>query len=258
VAFREGVSVRPASIILNRSSPTDGSKKQKADDENRHGQENADEEADMTEQEWLECVNPSPMLDFIEMRLSDRMLRLFAIACCTRVAHASPVGPQVIQVAEAFADGLVGVKELAIAKQRLQHKHFSHGYIYIFDEIAGEVCNPSARYAANSSAYEARRQCGDAVAEKWERQKQAEILRDITGNPFRPVVMNATWLVWNDCTVQRMAQQIYDERAWDQMPILADALQDAGCDDGDILDHCRSDGPHVRGCWVVDALLEKE
>ena len=82
-------------------------------------------------------------------------------------------------------------------------------------------------------------------------------IRDIVGNPFRPVAVSPTCLAWNDGTVRKIAQAIYDDRAFDRLPILADALEDAGCDDADILAHCRSGGEHVRGCWVVDLLLGK-
>ena len=75
--------------------------------------------------------------------------------------------------------------------------------------------------------------------------------------PLRPA-LNPDWLAWNDGTVPRITQAIYDERAFDRMPVLADALEDAGCTDRAILDHCRQPGPHVRGCWVVDLLLGKE
>jgi hypothetical protein len=84
---------------------------------------------------------------------------------------------------------------------------------------------------------------------------QADILRDIIGNPFRSISLDPRWLT---STVVEIAQAIYRERAFDKMPILADALMDAGCDSEDILNHCRSDRPHVRGCWVVDLLLGKE
>ena len=80
------------------------------------------------------------------------------------------------------------------------------------------------------------------------------MLRDIFGNPFRPVSINSTCLT---STVRGLAEGIYAERAFDRMPILADALEDAGCDNADILAHCRGDGPHVRGCWVVDLVLGK-
>ncbi len=79
-------------------------------------------------------------------------------------------------------------------------------------------------------------------------------LRDIFGNPFRPVVLDPSWRTE---TVVALANGIYADRAFDRMPILADALEEAGCDQADILAHCRGDGPHVRGCWVVDSLLGK-
>ncbi|WP_246173617.1 hypothetical protein [Limnoglobus roseus] len=84
---------------------------------------------------------------------------------------------------------------------------------------------------------------------------QAWLLRDIFGNPFRPVACDPAW---RTSTAVGLAEVIYDDRAFDRLPILADALQDAGCEDADILAHCRGDGPHVRGCWVVDLVLGKE
>jgi hypothetical protein len=83
-------------------------------------------------------------------------------------------------------------------------------------------------------------------------------LIDLFGNPFRPVSVAPLWLAWNDGTVVKIAQAIYDERAFDRLPILADALEDAGCTDRAILAHCRQPGEHVRGCWVVDLILGKE
>jgi hypothetical protein len=86
----------------------------------------------------------------------------------------------------------------------------------------------------------------------------ASMRREIFGNPFRPVAIAPAWLAWNDGTVPKLAQTIYDDRRFDLLPILADALEEAGCDHADILTHCRGPGPHVRGCWVVDLLLGKE
>jgi hypothetical protein len=82
----------------------------------------------------------------------------------------------------------------------------------------------------------------------------AHLARDIFGNPFRSVTVNATWFTTN---VLALAQAIYDDRAFDRMPILGDALEDAGCDNADILKHCREPAEHVRGCWVVDLVLGK-
>ena len=83
----------------------------------------------------------------------------------------------------------------------------------------------------------------------------ARLLRDIFGNPFRPVTFSPSW---RTDTAVTLAQQMYESRDFGAMPVLADALQDAGCDNDDVLNHCRGPGPHVRGCWVVDLLLGKE
>ena len=74
-------------------------------------------------------------------------------------------------------------------------------------------------------------------------------------NPFRPVTADPRWLT---ATAVALAQAIYEDRAFDRMPILADALEEAGCDDADVLTHLRGDGPHARGCWAVDLVLGKE
>lgn len=86
----------------------------------------------------------------------------------------------------------------------------------------------------------------------------ANILRDIFGNPFRPVQVNAQWLTWNGGTVPRIAREIYEQRVFGYLPVLADALEDAGCSDVTILDHCRCPGHHVRGCWLIDLLAHEE
>jgi hypothetical protein len=90
-----------------------------------------------------------------------------------------------------------------------------------------------------------------------EHQVQTVLLRDLFGNPFRPVALQSEWLVHNDGTAQRLAQSIYEERTFDRLPVLADALEEAGATESTILNHCRGPGPHVRGCWVVDLLLGK-
>jgi hypothetical protein len=93
-----------------------------------------------------------------------------------------------------------------------------------------------------------------AIAWKKEMLGQSALLREIFGNPFRPVTVNPSWLTSN---VTGIAQAIYDERDFEDLPVLGDALEDAGCDNADILNHCRQPGEHVRGCWVVDLILGK-
>jgi hypothetical protein len=87
-----------------------------------------------------------------------------------------------------------------------------------------------------------------------EAARQAELLRDIVGNPFRPVHAEPDWLAWHDGVIVRLAQTIYDGRRFQDLPVLGDALEDAGCTDVEILSHCRGGGLHVRGCRVIDIL----
>jgi hypothetical protein len=89
------------------------------------------------------------------------------------------------------------------------------------------------------------------------RKAIANLLRDIFGNPFRPVTADPSWLAWNSGTILHLAQGIYGDRRFDDLPILADALEEAGCTNADILTHCRQPGEHVLGCWVLDNLLRK-
>jgi hypothetical protein len=94
-------------------------------------------------------------------------------------------------------------------------------------------------------------------ADGWRNEESnlVALLRHIVGNPFRPVTADPSWLT---SIVVALAQAIYDERAFGRMPVLGDALEEAGCGDRDILDHCRQPGEHVRGCWVVDLILGKQ
>jgi hypothetical protein len=84
------------------------------------------------------------------------------------------------------------------------------------------------------------------------------LLREIIGNPFRPVRCSVEWLEANSGAARRLAEVIYSQRAFDSLPILADALEEAGCDNAEILSHCRGPGPHVHGCWALDTVLGKE
>lgn len=85
-------------------------------------------------------------------------------------------------------------------------------------------------------------------------QNSRDLYRDIVGNPFRPVLFEPEW---RTSTVVALARNMYDNREFLAMPLLGDALQDASCENEDILNHCRSENAHVRGCWVVDVVMGK-
>ncbi|MFO0826348.1 MAG: hypothetical protein U0792_25050 [Gemmataceae bacterium] len=162
-------------------------------------------------------------------------------------------------IAERFADGDVDEAELlAAGEQAFLAATSSEG------EAAWWATSQDAFYAAFDAAYTAagreailgwpgRNENNDPQVAK-EHAETAHLVREIFGNPFRPVTPESEWLT---STVVQLARGIYDERDFTRMPILADALQDAGCDNADILDHCRGTSPHVRGCWVVDLVLGK-
>ncbi len=96
------------------------------------------------------------------------------------------------------------------------------------------------------------------LAHQKELSFQAGLVRCLFGNPFRPAAVDGAWAAWNGGTVARLARAIYEERDFGRLPVLADALEEAGCAEPAVLAHCRSGGPHARGCWVVDALLGKK
>jgi len=201
----------------------------------------------MTEQEWLDCTNPTHALDFLLSKSSDRRLRLFTCACCRRVWHLMTYEriQNAVVVTERYADGLASESEMHEAQLGASI-------------AARQVPDGEARRVAFSVYYMAAKECWASVFTVGGWWKKPDLIRDVFGNLFRPVAVPSDWLAWNDSTVVRIAQAIYDERAFDRMPILADALEDAGCADEHILSHCRSVGPHVRGCHVLDALLGKE
>src|SRR5262249_3271105 len=110
------------------------------------------------------------------------------------------------------------------------------------------------------TATEAARLIGAITFEKEEYRcveaPPAAFLRDLFGPlPFKLVELDPTWLAWNDGCAEKLARGIYEDRAFDQLPIVADALEEAGCDEESVLAHCRGTGLHIRGCWVVDLLL---
>jgi hypothetical protein len=91
-----------------------------------------------------------------------------------------------------------------------------------------------------------------------EQRVQVALLRDVFGNPYRRSHFDPAWLAWDGGTIERLAQGIDTERAYDRLTVLGDALEEAGCADEQILEHCRGPGPHTLGCWVVDALIGRK
>jgi hypothetical protein len=206
----------------------------------------------MKEESWISCTDPNAMMEFLRRRASHRKLRLFACACCRRIRSLLRVkkSHQVLEACEQYADGKISRKEMEKIRETwyiLDPPIFFAGTWHMVLAQASKT-SPSLRYywrCANLTASHAR--LLNHYSNK-ENRKQAALLRDIFGNPFRPEpTTDSSWLSWNDGIVPKLAQAIYDDRAFDRMPILADALEEAGCTNADILNHCRQPGEHVRG-----------
>lgn len=224
----------------------------------------------MTEVEWVACTDPEPMLEFLHGQVSDRKLRLFACACCRRVWHhlTSETGRHAVEVAERFADGLAGREELQAAYAAT--KPAGCGEPDNWDQLCAPRCaageEPALAAARVADLRSARAACMDYPFEVckgiydavWvgERREQASLLREIIGNPFRPTPTDPVWVNVKDGRLSRTARSIYLERRFADLPALADHLEEAGCTDRVILTHCREPAEHVRGCWVIDLLLE--
>ncbi len=219
----------------------------------------------MTEAEWLTCTDTCAMLQFLGGKGSERKFRLFACACCRRIGHllTDERSRKGVEVAEQFADAKASEDELNMAR-RAAWAVSSHRIdrLAVASEAAAEALwlNDAygSAYHAHFASYNSYYSVGEAASAS-ECAVQRRILGDIFGNPFRSFpALAVSWLAWNDGAIRKIAQAIYDARAFDCLPLLADALEDAGCTDADILAHCREPGEHVRGCWVVDLLLGKE
>jgi hypothetical protein len=114
---------------------------------------------------------------------------------------------------------------------------------------------PAAFWASASANPDAGAWIDSVRADHYSRVQFASgvwIVRDVIGNPFHNVTLNPAYLSWGDATIPHLAKFIYDEYRFEELPILADALEEAGCANGEILEHCRLPGPHVRGCWIID------
>ena len=204
----------------------------------------------MNEKQWLTTTRPSLLVRHLGTGGGDRKLRLLTVACCYRIRHllTEPRWWAAVETAERFADGLCDAGEVDAARR------LGAGIVPFGNEGGAAVtcCAPHPWFNPENVLSHARA----AARNSAERKAQADLVRDIFGNPFRPVAFAPEW---RTDTAVALASTMYEAREFSAMPILADALQDAGCDSDDILTHCRDTSQvHVRGCWVCDLVLGKE
>jgi len=217
----------------------------------------------MTGEEWLACTDPKAMLRFLRGKTSARKLRLFAVGCCRRIWQDLKLKPtrQAVEAVELYADGLVNGTELERA-----HNEGISAFAGLLDRKLAKKFNDAAYQIkmqrmglavdiAHGPRFHARVLIDLLYEDEFLREVSPDLLRCVVGNPLRKTKSKQAWLT---STVTALANAIYDARAFDRLPILADALEDAGCTKADVLSHCRQPGEHCRGCWVVDLLLGKE
>jgi hypothetical protein len=250
----------------------------------------------MTEAEWVGSVNVGEMLSYLkqEVRVARspkgrRKLRFFACGCCRQIWQLieDERSRRIVEISEQRADGLADCRELAEAKAAAESAWSGYGADVASAGLSsmarirgvGAAIGTALQTAAKES-YEAARVASfgalcavgaywsiDWPSPAWDAQEinQSDMIRCIFGNPFRPSPpLPPAVLAWNDGTVRRIAEGIYHERRMPEgtldkarLAILSDALLDAGCDDEQLMGHCRSDGPHLRGCWAIDLILGK-
>jgi hypothetical protein len=217
---------------------------------------------------------------------SRRKVRLFAVACCRRVWSLlqDVRSRNAVEAATSFADGLLTEETLGTIQAEARNAE-AQARTVLWDY--GDFLD-GAHLSTRKSVFLAARAAVNlassdiagvlaAVKDVWQAGLEAALesrdprtwaaiigsevqtnkLRDIVGNPFQPRVFERSILAWNGGIIPKIAEGIYAEGAFDRMPILHDALLDAGCTDEAILMHCRNPEGHVLGCWALDSILGK-
>jgi len=250
----------------------------------------------MTEVEWLAYrTEPKAMLSWLRGKATNRKKRLFGFACCRRIWNL--IGNEKIRsavlLAERFADGLLTDEERAVAHAEAEavaresglamHDRALWACANVLHKYPGIAINASYNavhvvqwdalvragfYRAGQPVYSPEFDALNRRAYDEEQGEQCDIVRELFGNPFRPLPprrdkrkwheRKQRWREANDGAVRKLAEVIYADSRFADCPILADALEDAGCADAELLGHLRSPGPHVRGCWALDLILGKE
>jgi hypothetical protein len=247
----------------------------------------------MTEADWNYCDDPQPMLHYLHKRSPRRKLLFFLCACYRRAWHLSSATQtqkrNLIEVVERYAEGHASHEQVLSAARGVAHAE-QRDNIWLLSEANWEAwvtqdvawaeveagvwraryalaCEQGARTRPNEDSWRAQSQAHSAwsAAERKERRRQTALLRDLFGPLlFRGVHLDPAWLAWNDGCVVKLAQAAYDNRQLPEgildptrLAVLADALEEAGCSDAELLTHLRGPGPHVRGGWAIDLLLGK-
>lgn len=206
--------------------------------------------------QWGVWTDPKPMLDDCH---DPRKLRLFACACARRVWDQMPnqLFRDAVELAEQYADGKATNKKRKAVKEKCEARR--SGRKPAAASATSCLSTDASTGAWNGPFSAATAEAGSHEGPTWvaTRARQADLLREIFGNPLRPVRVESEWLAWNGRTVPLMANRIYAAGAFGDLPVLADALEDAGGTNAELLAHLRGPREHVRGCWALDLLRDE-
>jgi hypothetical protein len=217
----------------------------------------------MTESEWEGCTDPVGMLNHLGPAPDDRKCLLLVLAYLDRIWDFSVPGPirEWAEQAKFVADGRGNRNGFEASERKACNYLAACGPGYLKEEFSGWAYEAFAHLFFFAQAEEDQWEPVEQPEELSELAVQADYLRDIFGNPFRPTQLDSAWWTRPVITLARAA---YEERILPEghldpqrLAILADALEEAGCTDADLLGHLRSPGPHVRGCWAVDLALAR-
>ncbi len=224
----------------------------------------------LTERTWETCKDSTAMLECLQGKASERKLRLFAVACCRPLLKPKQWEHEALDIAEEVAEGKPkralrkeweGWQTWLMEDDSPLHwaLHFAldpdlqkTGLDADFTEWVADLC-PDSKNQSYLIGSGARLRSGSK--KRPDLARQADLLRCIFSNPFQPVAFAASW---RPRAVTTLARSIYEEQRFQDLPILADALEERGCDNQEVLGHCRAGGEHVRGCWVLDLVLGKD
>jgi len=221
----------------------------------------------MNEAEWLACTDVRFMLEHLEQHASARKLRLFGAAACRLIAHRKQgkLIHSVIDLIERVAESQATKKEWRGTRaymRSLMQNGFSSEEKQVgkalWQALWIEETPQLPRWLLAAMVADSVASTNSTLRDQAVRSQLVAILSDLFGNPFRPAPVDHHWLTYNGGTVGNLAQAIDRDRDFGRLPILADALEDAGCTSEDMLLHCRSGATHIRGCWVVDRLVGNE
>jgi hypothetical protein len=209
---------------------------------------------EMTEKEWQQSDDPGLMLGMLQGLVSERKLRLLSVACfrCDNVTCSD--WRNEAEAVERFADGLLTATECdeVLANSHPGVATFVGAYRLLEAATSANLWRDACTGASKAGVAAKSRK---RMLWSYRDPRSAVYIREIFAYPFKPIILNPAWL---PAFVRALAEQIYDDKAFDRMPVLGDALEHAGCTVNEVLAHCRSVQEHCRGCWLLDKILGRE